>query len=52
MLISVSCLVVALVCEAVPTALLSNGPVFWMIAGLLAWAADVLLEGRVVVRRP
>ena len=48
MLIALVCLIVALVCAAVPTQVLGWGWQPWITLGLAAWALDVLLGGYVV----
>jgi hypothetical protein len=45
MLLSVVCLVVALICALVPTAVLGANWDAWISGGLIFWAVDVLLGG-------
>lgn len=48
LLISVALFIIALICALIPTAIAGAGVLVWTVAGLLAWALDVLLGGWVL----
>lgn len=49
MIVAIALLIVALICFAVPTSVATDGGFFWLTAGLIAWAVDVLVGGYAVV---